>query len=141
MKESHPSHEWEDVSYHGSPRYDCKFCGVPDHIEFGAARPCKGTNSWSMTNKFSEIMTSNQEWLTKIEPFVKPKMTVSEIKILHDILLDAGCTYEPILWFATQGHITVIDGILDASQKRKFEYQRMLKERQRFDYLHRIYGK
>jgi len=23
-----PTHDWEDVSYHGSPDYECRFCGV-----------------------------------------------------------------------------------------------------------------
>ena len=35
----HPSHRWEDTSYHGSPIYECEFCGVGDWKE-KASLPC-----------------------------------------------------------------------------------------------------
>lgn len=27
----HPSHSWEDVSYHGSPDYECRYCSCTDY--------------------------------------------------------------------------------------------------------------
>ncbi len=37
--DAHPSHAWEDVSYHGSPDYECRYCSCADYNP-SARLPC-----------------------------------------------------------------------------------------------------